>query len=51
VAHPGRGLLGCSLPKLPKTEFKNIYFADIMNAKALLDLPFSQNQTLRLADD
>jgi hypothetical protein len=52
-ALPVEGLLGCRLP--PQTpqnrNLKNIDFVDIMIQKVLCDLPLSQNQPLKLADD
>jgi hypothetical protein len=48
-----RGLPGCSPP--PQTpqnrNLKNTDFVDIMKSKVLRDFPFSQNQSLKSADD
>jgi hypothetical protein len=40
------------LPELPQNQnFKNTDFVHIMISKVLCDLPFSQNQPLKSADD
>jgi hypothetical protein len=53
-AHP-RGGEDCSLAAPSQTpqnrNLENTDFVDIMISKVLHDLPFSQNQPLKLADD
>jgi hypothetical protein len=48
----GGGLPGCSPLQTPQNRnLKNTDFVDIMISEVLHDLPFSQNQPLRSADD
>jgi hypothetical protein len=48
----GGGLSGCSPLQPPKTEIRKTQVSlDTMISKVLVNLPFIQNQPLKLADD
>jgi hypothetical protein len=48
---PKGGLPGCSPPNTPKLKFKNTDFVNTMISRVLRDLPCSQIQPLKSADD
>jgi hypothetical protein len=48
---PKWGLPGCSPPNTPKLKFKNTDFVNTMISRVLRDLPCSQIQPLKSADE